>query len=381
MESRLKILVLNYEFPPVGGGGGRACADICKALAARGHAVKVLTSTVPGLESKESVDGYQVLRVFTGRRSRFRASFPAMAAYLVAGYGPARRLIRTWQPDVLHAHFAVPTGVLAHALYTTTGVPYVLTAHLGDVPGGVPQKTDRWFRLVYPFTHGVWADAAAVAAVSEYTRSLAREHYPVPIKVIPNGVELPDGWSPNLDVHDPVQLIFAGRFQPQKNLPFLIEALAQHKDLSWHCTLVGDGPQRGEVEALIMSHGMQSRFTLPGWVTPEDVWSLLGKSDVLVMPSLSEGLPVVGVQALAQGLAMFVNAAGGFVDLVEDGVNGRVCPVEDPDCYVQALSELADPVRLAAMRQSSFEKSRAYDIDVVAHQYETLFESVRHEYA
>ena len=377
----MKILVLNYEFPPVGGGGGRACADICKALAARGHDVKVVTAHAPGLPRREWLDGYEVRRVLTGRRSRFRASFPAMAAYLVTAFLPARRLIRSWKPDILHAHFAVPTGVLANALAGATGIPYVLTVHLGDVPGGVPQKTDHWFRMIYRFTPPIWKNAAAVAAVSAFTRDLAQAHYPVPIEVIPNGVELPPDWDPDLCVHDPVKLIFAGRFQPQKNLPFLIDALAERQDLNWHCTLVGDGPQREDLRAQIARHGMEARFSFPGWVTPEEVWDLLGSSDALVMPSLSEGLPVVGVQALAQGLALFVNAAGGFVDLVDDGVNGRICPVHKPECYVQALGDLADPVRLAAMKEASLKKSGAYDIAVVAQSYESLFESVRREHA
>lgn len=372
----MKILVLNYEFPPVGGGGGRACADICKALAARGHTIKVITSLAPGLEKRERIDGYEVVRVFTGRRSRFRASFPAMAAFLAAAYLPARRLIRSWKPDLLHAHFAVPTGALANALHRATGVPYVLTAHLGDVPGGVPQKTDRWFRLIYPFTPPIWENAAAIAAVSAFTRDLALAHYAVPIEVIPNGVERPENDVVDLAVHDPVQLIFAGRFQPQKNLLFLIDALAEHQDLDWRCTLVGDGPQRDAIYTRIAAAGMTDRFTMPGWVTPEEVWSLLGRSDALVMPSLSEGLPVVGVQALAQGLAMLVNAAGGLVDLVEDGVNGRICPVEQPDCYINALQTLGNREQLLAMKKASLDLARAYDIRTVAERYEDLFRRV-----
>lgn len=370
----MRILVLNYEFPPVGGGGGRACADLCKALAVRGHDLKVLTANAPGLQKTERIDGYEVRRVSTGRRSRFRASFPAMAAYIAAASFPALKLIRAWKPDVIHAHFAVPTGVLALALNRVTRVPYVLTAHLGDVPGGVPQKTDRWFRMVFPFTPPIWKRAAAVAAVSAFTRDLAREHYPVQIEVIPNGVEIPTDRSMNLDVHEPVALIFAGRFQPQKNLPFLIEALALQRDLDWHCTLVGDGPFREQIEASIRKHQLEDRFSLPGWVTSDEVWDLLGRSDALVMPSLSEGLPVVGVQALAQGLAMFVNAAGGFVDLVEDGVNGRICPVDNPACYMQALRDLGDRDALRAMKAASLEKAAAYDLAIVAADYEALFD-------
>jgi len=70
----------------------------------------------------------------------------------------------------------------------------VLTVHLGDVPKGVPDKTDRWFRWVYPFTPPIWQGAARVTAVSEYTRRLALTYYPVSPQVIPMALTW-SGWT------------------------------------------------------------------------------------------------------------------------------------------------------------------------------------------
>lgn len=370
----MKILVLNYEFPPVGGGGGRASADLCKALAARGHDVRVLTSKVPGLASYEKIEGYIVKRVFTGRRSIFRASFFVMAGFILGGFLPGLRLLRRWNPDVIHAHFAVPTGVLAYLLARLSGVPYILTAHLGDVPGGVPQKTDRWFRLVYPLTPPIWRGAAKVVAVSTHTRDIALKHYPVPIHVIPNGVSLSERASASRALGEPPRLIFAGRFQPQKNLPFLVEVLGRVVDLPWICSLIGDGPSRLLVEAKLRDLGLGERVRLEGWLTSEQVWHSLGESDVLVMPSLSEGLPVVGVQALAQGLAIVANRAGGLVDLVEDGINGKLCDINDGECFETSLRWcLQDQDRLQRMKEASASMANRYDIKNVAMEYENVF--------
>jgi glycosyltransferase involved in cell wall biosynthesis len=370
----MKILVLNYEYPPVGGGGGRACADLCQALAAQGHALRVLTTHAPGLARQESVDGYRVQRALTGRRSRFRASLPAMGGYILGGLLPGLRLIRDWQPDILHAHFAVPTGVLALALHHLTGTPYVLTAHLGDVPGGVPSKTSAWFRFFERFTPPIWHRAAAVVAVSEYTRQLALTRYTLPIEVIPNGVALAQDPPSELVVGDPPRLIFAGRFQAQKNLLFLIEALAEVRDLPWVLALYGDGPQRAALQARIGELDLENRIQLPGWVSSDEVWEALGASDVLVMPSLNEGLPVVAVQALAQGLALVCNRAGGLAELVQDGVNGRACDVGDEACYKAGLRWcLEDRSRLLELKHASRALAARYDIQQVAAAYEALF--------
>ncbi|MCI0892820.1 MAG: glycosyltransferase family 4 protein [Chloroflexi bacterium] len=369
----MRILVLNYEFPPVGGGGGRASAALCAALARRGHELRVITSRAPDLAPEERLEGYRVTRVFTGRRSRYQASFASMAGYVVGALIPALRLARSWKPDVIHAHFAVPTGVLALRLSKMTRTPYVLTAHLGDVPGGVPGKTDRWFRWVYPFTPSVWKNAARVVAVSEHTRGLARENYEVDIDVIPNGIDLrSDGPK---SVADPPRLIFAGRFQPQKNLRLLVELLASVQDVPWQCELLGDGPDRAEIIQLVRSYALDARVELPGWVDGDVVERRLNASDLLLLTSRTEGFPVIGVQSLAIGLAILASRAGGLSELVENEVNGRLCEVDDLACFEQALRWcLEDRERLLEMKRASHSKAGRFDIRGIAEKYEEVLQ-------
>lgn len=376
----MKILVLNYEFPPVGGGGGRASADLAKALASRGHEVQVITSRMRGLERREAKDGYGIWRVFTGRRSQYQATFGDMSGYILGAFFPALVTCIRWKPDIIHAHFAVPTGALAYIISVLTGVPYLLTVHLGDVPDGVPEKTSAWFRIVYPLTPPIWKSAATVVAVSSFTRELARRHYALTIEVVPNGADLGDRDAQIVETHEVRRLAFVGRFQPQKNLLFLVEALAQILDLQWHCILVGDGPLKPEVEKRVIELGLMDRVEMTGWVSDEEAQRRLGESDVLVMPSLSEGLPVVGVQALTQGLAIVANAVGGMTDLVTEGVNGRLCAVGDCDCFVGALRWcLEDRDRLRRMKAASWELAGRFDIRRVAEKYEKLFDWVRDE--
>jgi glycosyltransferase involved in cell wall biosynthesis len=372
----MRILVLNYEFPPVGGGGGRACADLCKELAGRGHELHVLTSRARGLDMEEPRDGYMISRVPTGRRSFFRASFLTMLGYVLLGILPGLRLIRRMKPDIIHVHFAVPTGALAWVLSKLTGIPYVLTVHLGDVPGGVPQKTDRWFRIVAPFIPPIWERASRVVAVSKFTRQLASAHYDVPVSIIPNGVVIQSDIAVNPPSQPPI-LIFAGRFQHQKNLPFLIRALSLIQDLPWTLKLIGEGPERLLIEEAVTQEELETRIEFNGWMESEEVEDELLASDILVMPSLSEGLPIVGVQALAKGLAIVANRAGGLEDIVQEGVNGRLCQIGDQDCFVEALRwALEDLDRLSTMKFASKEMSNRFDIRRVADEYEELFLSI-----
>lgn len=373
----MKILVLNYEFPPIGGGGGRASADLAREMTRRGHEVRVITSAFPGLARVANIEGYRVIRVPAGRRSRSQASFGSMLAYIIAALLPALSACMRWKADVIHVHFAVPTGAVAFLISSLTGVPYLMTIHLGDVPGGVPEKTARWFRFVYPFTPVIWRSASAVVAVSEYTRRLALEQYDVPVLVVPNGIEVADPQQLALEPPAIRRLVFAGRFQPQKNLIFLLRALDEVGDLPWRCALVGDGPLRSTLEAQIQALDLGDQVEITGWVSGEEVRRRLSESDVLVMPSLSEGLPVVALQALAHGLAIVGNAAGGMIDLVEQDVNGRLCPVGDERCFIHALRWcLEDSDRLLEMRKASLEIAGRFDIRQVAQRYETILERI-----
>jgi glycosyltransferase involved in cell wall biosynthesis len=110
---------------------------------------------------------------------------------------------------------------------------------------------------------------------------------------------------------------------------------------------------------------------LTGWVDRDQVKKQLRLSDVLCMPSLSEGLPVIGVQALAYGLAIVANRAGGLAELVKDGVNGRICDVGDRRCFLDGLRwTLTDRSRLEQLKSASSDMALEYDIRNVAAAYE-----------
>ena len=373
----MRILVLIHEFPPVGGGGGRVAEDICRELVKRGHKIIVLTAHLKGLPHREDRDGIHVIRLSSLRRQAFKANLMAMAAYILVGLWGSYCLIRRWHPDVIHAHFAVPAGALAWALARLTGVPYMLTAHLGDVPGGVPEKTGNWFRWFSPLMPPIWRGAKRVVAVSEFTRQLALRHYPVSIRVILNGVDLQALNPGKIQVHAPLTIIFAGRFVPQKNPLQIVATLAELQDLRWQCVMLGDGPLFENVKRAIAAHGMEKRFTLPGWVKPEEVVAWFAKSDLLFMPSLSEGLPVVGVQALAMGLAIVASRVGGFVDLVAQGQNGYLCAPDDLNGMQASLRALLiDRVALLAARRASRTLAARFGLEAVVDAYEAILSEV-----
>lgn len=368
----MKILTLCYEYPPVGGGGGRVAHSVSAALARRGHRVRVQTAWMPGLGKMEICDGVEVHRSYAFRRRADRCSVPEMAGYLATSLLPSLRHIREWNPDVVHAHFAVPTGALALACRILTKKPYVLTVHLGDLPGGNPEQTASLFRKLDPLIRPIWKHAGGISASSSFSAGLAASAYGVSPRVILNGLGMQGRKSEASAPGTPLRLAAVGRFQPQKNFPWLMSTLAG-AGFPWHLTLIGDGEERGEIEDAIRRGGISGRVSLPGWVSEETVRRVLGESDILLMPSLSEGNPIIGIEALKAGAAILGSDAGGLSDLIEDGKNGFRIPLSVPGLYVQRLGELAaDHDQLWRMKKESHALAMRFDIEKIADEFQAL---------
>jgi len=180
-----------------------------------------------------------------------------------------------------------------------------------------------------------------------------------------------------IHLNQPPRIVFAGRFMAQKNPLQLVQTLNGLKQLQWQCVMIGDGPLMQDVKRAVAELDLEDRFQFTGWIDPQDVLNWFDRSDILFMPSRSEGLPVIGVQALAKGLAIVAGRVGGFVDLVDNNKNGYLIRQEDAGEFrTSLLGLLSDSNRLLSFRNASLEKAKYFEINQVVKEYENLFQSV-----
>lgn len=315
-----RILVLCYEYPPIGGGGGRVAAQVAEALVERGHQVRVVTAGMPHLPGRTIMNGVEIVRVRAFRRREDTCSVKEMLLWVMAASPVAFWEAWRWRPKIIHAHFAVPTGAVAWWVHQLTRIPYVLTVHLGDVPGGVPEQTDRLFQKIKWLTIPIWKSAIRVTAVSSFVAELAEKAYGIKPQVILNGIKLTKKQFKKENVVP--QLLFVGRLSVQKNPLLIIQALALLRDLSWTLTIIGEGPLSEVMQAEVKKLHLENRIFFRGWVSAEEVKAAMQQADILLISSLSEGLPMVGIEALAYGLAIVGSRIGGLQDIIEEKVNG-----------------------------------------------------------
>lgn len=372
----MRILEMNYEFPPVGGGGGKATEDLAAELSKLGHSIHVLTARQGDLPHLETRAGFSVERIFAFRRHRDRCSVWEMIGYILMAVPAGLRTVRRFRPDAIHAHFAVPTGFAAWLIAAISRTPYVLTAHLGDVPGGTPEQTDKFFRVIKPLTIPIWRHAAAITAVSTFVARLTRDAYGLDTIVIPNGVDIGKSSATPGAPGETIKLIFAGRLVVQKNLAWGLERLAALKDRNWTLDLFGDGPSRATLERHCATLGFSDRVAFHGWVTPEEVDRAMSTSDILFMPSLSEGLSLAATSALAHGLALACSRIEGFADVLVEDENGISAMLDDPAGFERGLARILDDRdQLLRMKVASKAKAAAFDRRSIAIRYERVLQS------
>src|SRR5437870_2954501 len=290
----MRILFINYEYPPVGGGAATATAAIARALVDLGHAVVILTGKFKRLPEVSESDGIVVHRIPSLRTKIDRSGVFEMGLFLISGLIFTRSIIRNHRIEGSIVFFSLPCGPLGLLGRWSCGIPYVVSLRGGDVPGNEP-SLNFLHRLLAPVRRAVLKNAVAIIANSEGLRKMAEAADPFPVRIIPNGVDsdffVPAQPKPAKKSAGVLRVLFVGRFQAQKNLAFLFREVARLSPDTFELHLVGDGPDRQSLERLAKQLGIASKVTWHGWLTRAAVRQAYQAADCLVNPSLYEGMP------------------------------------------------------------------------------------------
>jgi glycosyltransferase involved in cell wall biosynthesis len=402
-EVSLRIICPTYWYPQHATDTQAAYVhDINRHLARRGHRVTVVTPGNSSMPARESFDGVDVVRfpmelpvdLTYGRVAQTRVNFmgkvarvAVMAHYLEAQFRATMAVAREHGADVIHAHWAIPTGPAAVSAAQRLGLPSVITMHGGDVYVNPEQGYDfptRWY--VRPALRWTLRKAGALTAITEDCRQHAlRAGAPSrSMHLVFNGTDL-RRFSPapagEADPRFGPNMIFACRqLFPRKGIRFLIEAAAQLKprfpDLK--VVVAGDGFERPDLIALAERLGITRDVTFLGWVPNSELPQYYRAAALSVIPSLEEGFGIPAAEAMGCETAVVASDAGGLPEVVEHGVTGLIVPRGDSNALAAAIGDLlADPARRARMGQAGRERAlRLFDWDRSAEQFEQIYAGI-----
>lgn len=346
----MRILLVNYEYPPLGGGGGVLTHTLAVELAKR-HAVTVLTSRGTGLPAESFDEGVHVVRVSVlGRRELERASMTSLLTFVPAARRAGAKLVGGTQFDVVHSFFAVPSGEVGAALARRATAPHVLTVIGADIFDPTRLSPDR-FPPLGAAVRRVVRGADVVTAISgDIARRAEELTGRAEIAIVPCAVEVPAlpardraalGW-PGGDV---VVLTIA-RLVARKGLETLIRAIGG-AGAPLRLEVLGDGPERARLEALAQAEA-PGRVTFAGALDAREKARRLASADVFALVSAHEGFGLVYLEAMHAGLPVLAGTDGGQTDFLADDRNALLVPPGDVTAAAAALRRLASDARLRA---------------------------------
>jgi glycosyltransferase involved in cell wall biosynthesis len=373
----LNILVATTSFPRWEGDyRGTFIWEGCRALAALGVRVRVVAPHAGGAKTHEHQNGVEIFRprhlpdrweylldtpgglpvLWEHNRAARWSLLPFFAAHAAA----VTRLAQGC--DLIHAHW------ILSAFAASLGAPIHRRPMVCTIQG-----SDIYRAMRMPFAGALGRSALRSARkVIALSRSLenaavARGVDPARIVVIPNGVNT-GLFAPNGHPREPV-VLFAGSLIERKGVRTLIEAMGavRRRHPGYRLVIIGDGPQRGELESLAERSGLSGGIRFTGSLAPAEVARWMRRSELFVLPSLEEGQGVVLLEALASGTPCVAGNAGGIPEVLSPEWGVLAAPGDSQALAQAVLGMLEHADRRRAMgRAASIAIREKYDWPVIA---------------
>ena len=368
----MKVLLLNYEFPPLGGGAAPVTRHLGKETAKAGHQVELVTMHFRGLAHQEVVDGIKVHRIRCLRRRQATCETMEMLSFILAALPYTLRLTRQKKYDLIHCHFIIPTGLLAYLIHRLRGIPYLITAHGSDIPGFNEDRFTLEHKMSKPLLRLIIKNAAQLITPSEYLKKLIREKVgDYDITVIPNGIDT-DKFQPR---RKEKKILMTGRLLPRKGFQQVLAALAGVKS-DYEIHIAGDGPMAQELQAL--ADKLQMKVFFHGWLENDSALlkRLYERSAIYVLPSKRENASVSLLEAMLAGMAIITSNVSGCPETIAD--SGILIDPQDIKALRENLLKLIDNDKLcqelgAKARERALE---IFDWREISRRYIAAYQSI-----
>jgi len=380
----MRILFCNFEYPPLGGGGGVSNALLAQEMAKR-HQVTVLTSQALGLPAERMENGVKVIRVpvyFRGQEAA--ANLVSMLMFVPMGIKVGKKLLKTQSYEVINTHFVLPTGPVGDALARFAGVPNVLSLHGGDLYDPSKVTSPHRHPLLRTWVRRLLRRADVVVGQSSNTLQNMRRYYTPEIAGarIPLGIQRPKVEAASRHTYglkeDDVLLVTVGRLVGRKAVHQLIATVDGLKQERVRLLIIGTGPEERNLKEEAAKRAAGNRILFMGHVDEAEKFRVLHMCDLYVSTSQHEGFGLVFLEAMACGLPVVCYSFGGQTDFLEDGKTGYLVDLNDKEYFQnRCLLLIRDPERRAHMGRHNCRRVEEYYIENCALKYEHTFNQAR----
>jgi len=369
-------------------GCAQASRTQALGLSNLGHTVMVLAPSAPDRDDVDYDTNYDILRVRSFKfRNNLRVSVPLDREM--------RRVLREFQPDVVHVHTQLSLGLAVLRAATAMGIPVVATNHV--MPDNIIQNVRLLSSLSRPVSY-IWTEygnllyrgaRAIVMPTASALQLFNLDRIEAPVLAISNGINLqrfvperaPKSLYDKFEIpKDKTIISYLGRLDNEKHIDVVLAAFAHLKSEGYenvHLMLVGAGNAEKTLRRLVSSLEIEDSVTFTGLVTDED-WPLLHRiSDIYAMPSPNELQSIATLEAMACGKPIVSVDAGALSELCHNDENGYLVHVDDTKGFTRAFKMLLDrPERMKEFGVESRRIAETHDEKIVMPRFAKLYESI-----
>ncbi|NTU66683.1 MAG: glycosyltransferase family 4 protein [Candidatus Moranbacteria bacterium] len=376
----MKILFLNYEFPPLGGGAGNATSYLLREFSKiPGLEIDLVTSSTGSFRIEKKYPNVTIHYLDIGKKGNLHyQSMKDLLVYSKKALSYSKGLIEKNRYDLCHAFFGIPCGFIAMRL----GIPYIVSLRGSDVPF----YNNRFFlldKLLFQrISRKVWKNSRRVVALSHDLKNLAmKTASDQDISIIYNGIDT-DEFSLGTDVRQNekhTNILFVGRLIERKGLGYLLEAFRNISKGYPDSRLIvtGDGPLRETYQKYLEDNRLEDKVEMLGIVSHDKIKEIYQKSHIFVLPSLNEALGNVTQEALATGLAIITTDTGA-AEIIQG--NGLIIEKKSSASIEEALKKLLDDkTMIDEMSKKSRQLAEKMDWKAIAEKYLEIYKEASSE--
>lgn len=275
----------------------------------------LVTTHYRGLKYEEIINGTRIFRIKSLRKRQETCETLEMASFILSAIPFILKLTKKNKYNLIHCHFAIPTGIIAYIVKKLSGLDYIITTHGSDIPGYNPERFQLEHKFTKPLLKSIMKKAKAVIAPSEYLKGLIEKNVcpGTVITVIPNGIK-PNMFS--VDKQKNNWILMSGRLLERKGFQYALKALKDISLPAWEVHIAGDGPHRNELERLAKE--IKNKVVFHGWLHRghAELKNLYECSKVFILPSEAENASIALLEAMNAELAIVTANTTGCCETV-----------------------------------------------------------------
>jgi glycosyltransferase involved in cell wall biosynthesis len=344
----MKLLFLNYEYPPLGGGAGVCTKYQAEGLADLGHQVDVLTTWFHGEKEVAVEENLRIFRIKSKRRFIHKSNPLEMLSWVKHAKNFYAEKLQKENYDFCLANFSIPGGLVSKWIKEKFGLPYLILSHGQDIPWFMPTQLFLYHLINYKKIQKILRESERNILLTKMMKDRADKMLTTEESskniIIPNAADV-DFFSPKISPAIDFSILFSSRLVKQKDPFTFLKALnvLHERDILFNANIIGDGPLTDTMKKYVRKQGFQNKVNFHGWISKKELLQFYHKSALMIITSKEEAMSLALLEALNCGLYTITTPVSGSKEMIEAKINGDFINFKD---YLSLAEKRVNKIKL-----------------------------------